>query len=137
MNLIWRASNGSVSTRFEYYANAGSLKEIAERLESFPQNSRDVYLYELGSEKPEDKFAYYFRLRAFTTNLLGKTALQVRFNNNEDLPNREVVEFCIQAEPSAINRLGELFRKFANLNQEYLAWSDSESFIGDKSEYEQ
>jgi len=135
VQLVWSASNGSVSTCFEYYDNADSLKEVAGRLENFPRHSSDVFLYEIGSEKHEDNFAYYFRLRAFTTDSRGSSALQIRFSNNRDLPYREIVEFCIQAEPAAINRLGKLFREFANLNQEYMAWSDTDSFIGSKYEY--
>ena len=135
VQLVWSVSNGNISSCFEYYDNADSLKEMAKRLEEFPRHSSDVFLYEIGSEKPEDRFAYYFRFRVFTTDSRGSSAIQIRFCNNNELPYREIVEFCIQTEPAAINRLGKLFREFAKLEQEYMAWSDSESFIGSKHEY--
>ncbi len=135
IQLLWDVSNGSVSSRFEYYDNADSLKEFAENLEQFPRHRDHVFLYEIGSEKPEDRFAYYFRFRVYTTNARGSSAIQVRFSNNRDLPYREIVEFCIQTEPAAINRLGKLLRKFSELRQYYLVWSETEDFVGDKFEY--
>ena len=124
-----------MSTSFDYYDNADSLKKIGETLKNFPRHSNDVFLHEIGSEKPEDRFAYYFRFRVFTTDSRGTSAIQIRFCNNAELPYREVFEFCIQTEPAAINRLGELFLQFAKLEQEYIAWSNTDSFIGSKLEF--
>ena len=134
VQLAWDISNGNITALFDYYDNADSLKEIGKRLYEFPSHKNDVFLYEIGSEKPEDRFAYYFRLRAFMTDARGNSAIQIRFSNNRDLPYREIIEFCIRTEPAAINRLGKLFMAFANLEHEYMAWSDSESFIGAKQE---
>ena len=135
LQLVWSVSNGDVTACFEYYCNADSLIKIAEHLEQFPRHTSDVFLYEIGSEKPEDNFAYYFRFRVFTANLRGGSAIQLRYSNNRELPYREIVEFCIQTEPAAINRLGKLFGEFARLRKEYLAWTDSDAFIGSKIEY--
>ena len=135
IQLLWDVSNGSVSSRFEYYANADSLKELAENLEVFPRHKDHVFLYEVGSESPEDRFAYYFRFRVSTTDAKGSSAIQVRFSNNRDLPYREIVEFCIQTEPAAINRLGKLFQKFSELKHDYLVWSEVDAFVGGKYEY--
>ncbi|ARD21189.1 hypothetical protein [Shewanella japonica] len=135
IQLVWNISNGNTSSCFEFYDNADSLIKIAERLECFPRHSSDVFLYEIGSEKSEDRFAYYFRFRVFTTDSRGSSAIQIRFCNNNELPHREIVELCIQTEPAAINRLGKLFREFSKLDTEYMAWSEIESFIGSKSEY--
>ena len=135
VQLVWNAANGHISSCFEYYANADSLNEMAERLERFPQHHGDVFLYEIGSEKPEDRFAYYFRFRVFNTDSRGRAAIQIRFCNNNELPYREIVEFCIQTEAAAINKLGKLLREFALLEQEFIAWSEDESYIGSKVEY--
>jgi hypothetical protein len=135
VQLVWSASNGNVSARFEYYDNAGSLNEIAKHLELFPRHKDDVFLFEIGSEKTEDRFAYYFRFRVFTTDSRGGSAIQIRFSNNNELPDREIVEFCIRTESASLNRLGKLLREFAKLRQEYLAWSESEAFIGLKQDY--
>jgi hypothetical protein len=135
LQLVWSASNGNVSACFDYYDNAESLIEIAEHLEQFPRHKDDVFLFEIGSEKAEDRFAYYFRFRLFTTDLVGNSAIQIRFSNNNELPYREIVEFCIRTEPASLNRLGNLFREFAKLQHDYLAWSESEAFVGAKHEY--
>jgi hypothetical protein len=135
VQLNWEVSNGNISSRFEYYDNADSLNRMAENLEQFPKHSSDVFLYEIGSEKPEDNFAYYFRFRVFTTDGFGHSAIQIRFCNNNVLPYREIAEFCIQVEPAAINTLGKLLREFAKLEKDYLVWSETDSFIGGKYEY--
>ncbi len=135
VQLVWNVSNGNCNSTFEYFDNADSLRKMAEALEQFPRHGKDVFLFEIGSEKPEDNFAYYFRFRVFTTDLKGQSAIQVRFCNNADLPYREISEFCIHAESAAINRLGNLFREFGKLEKEYMAWSDTESFVGQKNEY--
>lgn len=122
MHLILEASNGNSLGVLEYYDNASAFKEWADALESFPRNGRSAFLHELGSERPEDRFAHYFRLRAFTTDRLGHCAIQLRMNNNSELPDRDISEFCIRAEAADINRLGALCRKFAMLNHEVLHW---------------
>ena len=73
--------------------------------------------------------------RVFMTNSRGSSAIQVRFCNNNELPYREIVEFCIQTEPAAINRLGKLFREFSKLERDFLVWSESDNFVGDNYEY--
>jgi hypothetical protein len=123
LNLVVSASNGNVSAEFEYYENANVIHEWATRLEQFPRHENDVFLHEVGSEVPEDRIAYYFRLRVFATSPTGACAVQLRFNNNRSLPNREIFDFCIQAEPSQINRLGKLLRTFAELRHEILEWN--------------
>jgi hypothetical protein len=104
------------------YVIANVLHEWADHLETFPRHNTDVFLYEIGSERPEDRWGYYFRFRAFLTDALGHCAIHLRTNNNEDLPHREIAEFCIQAEPSQINCLGKLFREFAKLKHHTLDW---------------
>jgi hypothetical protein len=122
VHLVLEASNGESLGLLEFYDNASALKTWADALENFPRHSSDVFLYELGSERPEDRFAHYFRFRAFTTDGLGHCAVQLRMNNNSALPYRNVSEFCICAEAADINRLGALCRKFALLQHDVLYW---------------
>ena len=123
VNLVFEAANKTQSTTLEYYCNATDLSDIAEHLEVFPRHNADVFLYEFGSEKKEDNHSYYFRMRVFLVSSLGACAIQIRTNNNEELPNKEISEFCILAEPSQINRLGQLFRTYSKLNHKLLEWS--------------
>lgn len=129
VNLVFEAANQTQSSILEYYCNASDLFDIAERLEAFPRHNRDVYLYEFGSEKSEDNFSYYFRMRVFLINATGKCAIQIRTNNNKALPEREISEFCILAEPSQINSLGQLFRAYSKLNHKILEWTVDEGHL--------
>ncbi len=129
LNLEIEASNGSHVGTMQYYDNADSLISFAENLEVFPRHNSDVFLHELGSERPEDNFAFYFRFRAFTTNSIGGCAIQLRLNNNEKLPELALSEFCIEAEPAAINRLGKLFREFSELNALTLEWDGTDGKV--------
>jgi hypothetical protein len=134
LHLAWEVSNGSITSNFDFYLNASDLRLIGKSLKAFPRHASDVYLYEIGSENPEDRIAYYFRLRAFTTDSVGHSAIQVRFNNNRNLPYKEISEFCIRAEPAGINRLGKLFEDFSKLETDILVWSEAEAFVGGKYE---
>ncbi|MGY8770975.1 MAG: hypothetical protein ACKVH8_21400 [Pirellulales bacterium] len=129
IHLVVEASNGDVSSKSEYYCNATDLLTIAEGLESFPRDKSDVFLYELGSERKEDRWGYYYRLRAFLIDNFGSCALQLRINNNAELPDTQVSEFCIKAEASQINRLGQLFRTFSKLEHEVLEWNVSDGSL--------
>jgi hypothetical protein len=126
LNLVMEATNGRIRGQIEFYINSEELIELADEFEVFPGHASAVHLWELGSEKSEDRFAYYFRFRLFTTDSVGYCAIQLRFNNNEDLPDREISEFCIPVEPSGLNRLGKLFREFAKLNHEVLYWEPND-----------
>ncbi|HEV7570336.1 MAG TPA: hypothetical protein VGQ21_02460 [Thermoanaerobaculia bacterium] len=110
----------------QLYVNAADLLKIADALEVFPRHASDVFLYEIGSERPEDRWAYYFRFRVFTTDGRGHCAIQLRFNNNESLPDRSVAEFCIIAETSRITELGRRFRVLGGLHEDLLEWSPLE-----------
>jgi hypothetical protein len=76
-------------------------------------------LWEYGSKRPEDRCACYLRMRVFTGDLQGHSAIHFRFNNNEDLPHREVSEFCIRTDPAPINRLGSCFGNSRNCDSTY------------------
>lgn len=130
LELRVEASNGRQSACFGFYIGAQLLIEIADELEVFPQHSSHVFLQEVGSERPEDRWAYYFRFRVFPVDGFGRCALQLRFNNNQELPHREISEFCIETVPAQINRLGKMFRQFAKLESPVLEWSPSEKSAG-------
>ncbi len=123
INLIVKASNDSCAGQLEIYDNADALKECASALEIFPRHSTDTFLWELGSERPEDNFAFYFRFRIFLLDSAGQGCIQIRLNNNDDFPEKAITEFCIICEPAGINRLGKLFREFALLKSKKMIWN--------------
>jgi hypothetical protein len=127
VNLVVAASNGHVSSELEIYAHASDLGDAAEALVGFPRHDSEPFLWELGSERPEDRFGFYFRFRVWQISAYGpyngRCAIHLRFNNNEDLPDRETSEFCIEAYPADIDRLGKLFRTFNKLEHRVLEWS--------------
>lgn len=125
LNLVISASNGVVSGALEYYCNAKDLVEIGSKLVTFPANVDDSYAYELGSPRPEDRFAFHFSLRAVTLDSVGHCALQLKMNNNRPTPDDVSCSFSICIEPAAINRLGRLFTIFGELKHSELRWSDT------------
>jgi hypothetical protein len=122
VNLVLQVCNGRLLAQLEFYMAARSLVTWADHLEAFPRHNQDVFLFEIGSERPEDRWAYYLRFRAFLKDAAGHCALHFRFNNNAALPEREIAEFCLKAEASQINRLGRLCREFGALNHAVLDW---------------
>jgi len=77
---------------------------------------------EIGSENEHDRFAFYFRLRIFQISPTGRSAIEFRFNNNQKPPNQQIVEFCIEAYPSDLDRLGTMFEKFSRLEDLTMEW---------------
>ena len=132
LELHWDISTSTQSVKFELYQNTNDLLTLASGLENFPHHSNDLFLYEIGSEKKEDNFAYYFQLRAFLIRPFGHSALHIKYCNNLPSPYTSKSEFYLHILPSDINRLGNLFKKFSELKTSYLIWNDKENFIGEK-----
>ena len=133
IKIKWHVSNGNTATKAEYYHNLLELEKIANHLEIFPRNSSDKFIHAFGSERQEDRAAYYFRLYVFLHSSTGGSSMLFRFSNNRPLPDTEITEFCIHTEPAAINKLGKMFRQFSKLEDEVMIWSFDYQFIGDKS----
>jgi hypothetical protein len=131
--LVIEASNGAQKGQLEFYDNAEALSRVASELEVFPRHNGQVLLWELGSERPEDRVAFYFRLRIFVIDSVGHCAVQLRFNNNEALPDRELSEFCIRAEPAQLNRLAQLLKEFSKLKHEVLEWEGNNGRLLEKA----
>jgi hypothetical protein len=122
LDLVVAASNGRLCGDLEIYANAKDLTVVADALRRFPEGNADAVLWELGSELPERRFAFYFRLRGLRLDERGHCALELRFNNNSAPPEREVMEFSIEAVPSDLDRLAGLLEEFAKLKHRVLQW---------------
>ena len=138
IQLVMSASNGRTSGCIEFYSHSEELVKWSEHLEQFPRHATDVFLTELGSERPEDRWSCYFRVRAFLADSVGHSALHFRFSNNRDLPHRELSEFCIQTEAASINRLGTAIRSFASLGHQLLVWTPTEcELLESASHYDQ
>jgi hypothetical protein len=122
VNLVVAASNGRQHGQLEIYANADDLGVIANRLRGFPREPNDTLLWELGSERPEDRFAFYFCLHVFRLAANGSCAVGLRFNNNQPPPAREISEFSLEAWPADLDRLAGLLEQFAQLKHRVLEW---------------
>jgi hypothetical protein len=121
VNLVVTASNGAQSAGLEIYANAADLSTFARALREVPDRAPEA-VWELGSERPEDNFAFYFRLRAHQTSKTGQWAVEVRLNNNLLPPARMSSEFSITAVPADLDRLAALFEQFGHLEHRKLRW---------------
>lgn len=125
VNLVVQVSNGEQTGTLEIYDNAKQLKIIGEALQGFPFEPRN-FRWELGSEKPEDRFAFYFLFDLFLNSPNGSEAgIHFKMNNNEEHPNTSMTEFYLMCEPAAINRLGKLFERFSQLDSNELFWNGS------------
>ncbi|WP_032808991.1 MULTISPECIES: hypothetical protein [Leptospira] len=123
LNLVIEASNGHQAGELEFYDNAESLSLCAKALEAFPKNNKDEFSWELGSENPKDRFAFFFRFRVYLLDSSGHAALNLRLSNNLDHPIRALTDFSIQCEPAGLNSLGLLFKHFSKLEHEKLYWN--------------
>lgn len=120
LNLRIEASNGRFSGNLEYYCNADDLKTLGQQLADFLGSRTDEIIYELGSEKPEDRFAFFLSLRVKAFS--GYCAVSVRLSNNRRCGDLEISEFSIRAEVASLNRLGRMFIHFGRLEHLGLHW---------------
>jgi len=81
LNLVVVASNGTQRGELEIYSNASDLGVFAQAIRKLPAQASDA-TWELGSELPDARFGFHFRLRAYRLSLTGHCAIEVRFNNN-------------------------------------------------------
>jgi len=116
------ASNGQFGGAVDFYCNVEDLANIGRGLQNFPCKVPDEYRYENGSKDPAARVYSYLLIRAYTIDRVGHCALQISMSRNAIPPVEGMCEFSITAEPSAINRLGMLFERFAKLEHLELRW---------------
>lgn len=121
LRLVVTASNGSHQGRLEIYCNADDLSNFAGALREIPVLKTEA-VWELGSELPQDRFAFYFRMRAHLVSGTGHCVLEVRMNNNGFNHRREISEFSIPALPADLDRLAELLEVFSRMEHRQLKW---------------
>ena len=129
LNLIFKASNGESSGQLEFYDNANQLKELADILEDFPFKSTKAFLWELGSEKPKDRFAFHFKCEFSLIKQSSECVIGIRLNNNKAGIDKSSSEFSIKCYPAELNKLGNLFREFSKLEKETLTWDGIDGYV--------
>lgn len=104
LNLLVVASNGRSRGELEIYANVEDLQLVAARLRRAMEAVDGNPVWELGSERPELRFAFYYCWRVLRLSPTGRCALVLRFNNNHESPEREITEFSIPVLPASCGR---------------------------------
>jgi hypothetical protein len=123
LRLYIEAANERVNGDLEYYCNAADLKNVGKQLADFTGSPKEAVTYELGSEDPRDRFAFFLRIRVMPLDSSGHCIVLIRLNNNEEPPEGQLSEFSIQADVADINRLGNLLIGFARLQHRVRDWS--------------
>jgi len=122
LNLHIEAANERINGNLEYYCNAQDLKKFGKQLADFTGTPKEEIIYELGSEDPRVRFAFFLSLRVLPLDSFGHCAFLIRLNNNREPPEKQVTEFSIRAEVADINRLGDLLIAFGRLEHRVLEW---------------
>ena len=129
VHLTVVASNGRQLGEIEVYSNAEGLAALASKVRGFPKDKGETVSWELGSERPEDHFAFYFRLRVFQVAASGRFGIELRLCNHREPPDRALVEFSIEALPSDLDRLADLLERFSRGGLRVLEWNvDDDEF---------
>jgi len=138
VHLLVEASNGSQYASIDFYANASDLPDLGSAIIEFPFGNAKEHIYEIGSEDPAVRWAYYLRFRFFLIRPTGDAGIELRFSNNrEAAPEREIAEFTIRSEVAAINRLGNLLKDFGRLEHRVLEWDGNEGHLSNPERAEQ
>ena len=123
LHLHLSASNGTFAGTADMYRNTYEVRETGQALRRFPARVPDEVVSQYGTDDPGSRFYRLVRIRAYTLGRSGRSALQITLDLNEDEPSEGACRFSIQAEPAAINRLGELLVRFAELRHLELRWT--------------
>lgn len=123
LRLYIEASNGNLKGRLEYYCVADDLEKLGKKLGAYLGNQGESVVYELGSEGPQKRFAYFLSIKVMPLDLAGHSVICLHFNNNCLPPSSEISEFCIRVDVADINRLGSLLVGFGKLDHQVLYWS--------------
>ncbi|HTR42944.1 MAG TPA: hypothetical protein VMH87_15120 [Pseudomonadales bacterium] len=129
LRLFIEASNGQLIGSLEYYCHARDLNTLGNQLLGFLGKKNEKIVYKLGSEKPEDNFAFLFSLQVISLDTTGHSAIWLRLNNNSSPPWTEVCEFCIATDVADVNRLGSLLVAFGKLDHRVLDWSVKDGIL--------
>ncbi len=129
-------SNGAFSGSTDIYCNVSDLADIGRVLQTFPKVVGDEYKYEYGSSDPDSNFYRNFIIRFYAVGSCGSCALQVEINQNQSEPNEGVCRFSLKAEPASINRLGDLFVAFSELQHLEFKWIPNTDFAELYKEYQ-
>lgn len=98
-NLVLQVCNGRSHAQIEYYMNPASLVDWADHFEVFPRHSSDVFLFERGSERPEDRWAYYLRFRVFLKDRLVTAHCMFDSTTTETCPRERSRSFAWTRRP--------------------------------------
>lgn len=136
VHLELAVSNGTFAGAADMHRDPEELRAFGQALRRFPARVPDEVVDQYGSDDPADRFYRLVRLRAYTVSGAGHCALQVAIDLNRDAPDEGVCRFSIPAEAAAINRLGELLVRFAELRHAELRWTPAPDGCGLFEEHE-
>lgn len=121
LNLLIRVSNDDHSAELEFYTSNESLLKFAEDLENFPMDNQQEVIWELGSENPEDKFGFFFRIHA-TLNTSNDVSINIRLCDNSDIIHPICSNLILSCNVEELNNLGRLLNHFSVLGEMKLQW---------------
>lgn len=121
LNLIIQVSDDQHSGELEFYMTNESFIKCANELENFPDNKWNEVLWELGSENPQEKFAFFFRFHVVFV-LPNSSKIHIRLCNHSEILNPDGLDFVIESEVDEIKRLGRLWKRFSSLQEMKIQW---------------
>ena len=104
-HFVLLVSDGARSGRSEFYADAGSIHELAEKLVRFPRSTEDEVRFDCG-EKDDPRYAGFTGLRFYVRDAAAHTALHVQFLCRGNDLVTSTIEFAFAVEVATINRIG-------------------------------
>ncbi|MBL8896240.1 MAG: hypothetical protein JNM84_01370 [Planctomycetes bacterium] len=122
LELVVAASNGRQGGEIGIYCNAEELRRFARTLCEMSSQHGASAIWEIGSERAEERWAYHFRIRVSPVLETGLCVVELRFDDLREPPYRELTAFSIDAQPADVDRLAGLLERFANLRHRVLEW---------------
>lgn len=100
INYQLSLSNSTTTTSVSFYHDSDFFKSHAQSLIDFPKTVHDSVIMEIGKDA---KWHYWIFLRFYCYDPAGRTAIEIKINNNEEAPQTNKCEFFINTVPASIN----------------------------------
>jgi hypothetical protein len=118
--ILLSASNGTFAGELEFYSDAPSLLDFAQRLIEFPRSASDEARLEVGEQ--DGNSACYLLLRALVIDRAGHTAMEIVIDNHEQGHRHADATFFIPCEVASLNQLGRKICGWLEQPDNSLVW---------------
>ncbi|MBK0404421.1 hypothetical protein I5M27_15590 [Adhaeribacter sp. BT258] len=111
-------------THNAFYGEESWFQDFAKQLVDFPKSQDQVVKFEAGKEN-EKGWLNHFMIKVFCFDPNGHCAIEILSEDNSEPPSNYRINFSLNSEAAAINRLGKALLDWNPKETETLLWENT------------